>query len=668
MENNSNYQGELLTFYQLLKKYPIEVPIIQRDYAQGRENQFKVRNNFLKALYESLLNENVLMLDFIYGSIDDGKFQPLDGQQRLTTLFLLHCYASIVGKIHKNDYEVLANFSYETRMTSRDFCRKLVDNIDTFTNLEENASFATNKISTVIKDSSWFFLSWKNDPTISAMLNTLDDIHKKFLSIDNLWKKLTNSKIIKFYYIQLENLGLTDDLYIKMNARGKLLTTFENFKAGIEKKAYDHNWENNTLVNNSFRVKIDTKWTDFLWNNFRENSPIDESFVRLISFVTMVDLAFNKKTDNASDTVRTLQDNSHNISIELLYESTFNRLSRYLDLLDSLYPIILKDQIDLQLFEHKPTINLLHEVLTSTSEASYTQKVLLFAQIVYFEGISNISDFNDELYNNWMRVVRNIIAYGNLEKTGNRTNIIRSPQAFIGVLNLISDLSQGSSNIYNFLADHNRQINSRFSESQIKEERSKAHLILSNSSRKEAIHKLEDTDTLRGRLDFIFDCIEYDPDFNNFDDESFSDISAIFLKYLGEKTCLTSDLRRALLTIEVNSEYNFYDYWQSYWYLEGMNKRKLIDNYRDIEYLLHSSYSDFFKKLIYQLKTMNMKEISDSFTGFEGFPNWKYRLIKEEGLLDNVKSNYIAIAEDNSFCYLLKSIRPRNLEGSKKVI
>lgn len=667
MENNSNYQGELLTFYQLLKKYPIEVPIIQRDYAQGRENQFKVRNNFLKALYESLLNENVLMLDFIYGSIDDGKFQPLDGQQRLTTLFLLHCYASIVGKIHKSEYEVLVNFSYETRMTSRDFCRKLVDNIDTFAELEEDSSFATNKISTVIKDSSWFFLSWKNDPTISAMLNTLDDIHKKFLSIENLWEKLTNSKIIKFYYIQLENLGLTDDLYIKMNARGKLLTTFENLKAGIEKKVYDSDWENNVLANDSFRVKIDTKWTDFLWNNFRENSPIDESFVRLISFVTMVDLAFNKKTDNASDIVRILQDNSHNISIELLYESTFNRLSRYLDLLESLYPIALKNQIDLQLFEHKPSVNLLHEVLTSASEASYTQKVLLFAQIVYFEGISNISNFNDELYNNWMRVVRNIIAYGNLEKTGNRTNIIRSPQAFIGVLNLISDLSQGSSNIYSFLVDHTKQINSRFSESQIKEEKTKAYLILSNSSRKEAIHKLEDTDTLRGRLDFIFDCIEYDPDFNNFDDENFIDISNIFLKYLSEKTCLTSDLRRALLTIEVNSEYNFYDYWQSYWYLEGMNKRKLIDNYRDIEYLLHSSYSEFFKKLIYQLKTMNMKEVANNFTGFEGFPNWKYRLIKEEGLLDNTKSNYIAIAEDDSFCYLLKSIRPRNLEGSKKV-
>ncbi len=668
MENNFNYQGELLTFYQLLKKYPIEVPIIQRDYAQGRENQTKVRSNFLKALYDSLLSENVLMLDFIYGSIDDGKFQPLDGQQRLTTLFLLHCYACIVEEVPKNNYELLVKFSYETRMTSRDFCKKFVDNISVLTEISKDSAFADDKISTVIKDSSWFFLSWKNDPTISAMLNTLDDIHKTFFAVNNLWRKLTDSKIIKFYYIQLENLGLTDDLYIKMNARGKLLTTFENFKAGIEKKVHDNNWENNVLVHDTFKVKIDTKWTDFLWNNFREHSPIDESFVRLISFVTMVDLAFNKKTDNTSDIVKILQDNSHNISIEWFYESTFNRLSKYLDLLESLYPIALKKQIDLQLFEHKPTINLLHEVMTSASEASYTQKVLLFAQITYFESISNISNFNDELYNNWMRVVRNIIAYGNLEKTGNRTNIIRSPQAFIGVLNLISDLSQGSLDIYAFLSDYSKSINSRFSESQIKEERAKAYLISNNSARKEAIHKLEDTDTLRGRLDFIFDCIEYDPDFNNFDDENFNDISTIFLKYLGEKTCLNNDLRRALLTIEVDSDYNFYDYWQSYWYLEGMNKRKLIDSYRDIEYLLHSNYSEFFKKLIYQLKITNMKEVAVNFRRSEDFPNWKYRLIKEEDLLNNAKSNYIAIAEDDSFCYLLKSIRPRNFEGSTKVI
>lgn len=670
MENETKYQGELLTFYQLLEKYPIEVPIIQRDYAQGRNNQTKVRTKFLKALHDSLSKSEILMLDFIYGSIDDNNFQPLDGQQRLTTLFLLHCYACVVSKIPYSDYSLLKNFSYETRMTSRDFCRELVDNLGSFYDIElDTENLPNSKIfSTLIKDSSWFFLSWKSDPTISAMLNTLDDIYQTFKDIINIWDKLIKDDIIKFYYIELENLGLTDDLYIKMNARGKLLTTFENFKAGIEKKIFDKKWEDNIPIEDSFKVKIDTKWTDFFWSNFRDNTSIDESFVHFIAFVTMVDSAFSEKSDGNNDLIRILQDNSHNITIEGLNLSTFKRLTSYFDLLTDNYSKFLKNHIDLQLFEHQPEVNLLHEVLSNISEASYTQKVLLFAQIKYFEALDNNTEFDSELYNNWMRVIRNIIAFGNIEATGNRNSIIRSPQAFTGVLNLISDLSKGSSNIYVFLADYSNQIASRFSDSQIKEERSKAHLILEDSTRKRYIHRLEDTDTLRGRLGFIFDCIEYESDFNNFDDESFYNTSKIFLKYLSERSCLNNDLRRALLTIDVDSNYNFYDYWQSYWYLEGMNKRKLIDNYREIEYLLNYGYSEFFKKLIYQLKTMDMQEIAIEFNKPEGFPNWKYRLIKERKLLDDAKSNYIAIAEDNGFCYLLKSIRPRNLEGSTKVV
>src|ERR1035438_7469541 len=84
-----------ITFCQLLVKYPrIEVPLIQRDYAQGRETEKDVRDDFLKALYGALGlppgdPKLPLNLDFVYGSMErggSGSFLPLDGQQRLTTL------------------------------------------------------------------------------------------------------------------------------------------------------------------------------------------------------------------------------------------------------------------------------------------------------------------------------------------------------------------------------------------------------------------------------------------------------------------------------------------------------------------------------------------------------------------------------------------------------
>src|SRR5258708_35631768 len=90
-----------ITFSELLQACrQIEVPLIQRDYAQGRDGQKDVRDEFLKALYGALSlppgDPNLpLNLDFVYGSMegqDKKSFLPLDGQQRLTTLFLLHWY------------------------------------------------------------------------------------------------------------------------------------------------------------------------------------------------------------------------------------------------------------------------------------------------------------------------------------------------------------------------------------------------------------------------------------------------------------------------------------------------------------------------------------------------------------------------------------------------
>ena len=74
----------------------IIIPIIQRDYAQGRDNPdvARVRERFIEALYKAV-TEKPITLDFVYGDIDkEGNMTPLDGQQRLTTLFLLHWYAA----------------------------------------------------------------------------------------------------------------------------------------------------------------------------------------------------------------------------------------------------------------------------------------------------------------------------------------------------------------------------------------------------------------------------------------------------------------------------------------------------------------------------------------------------------------------------------------------
>jgi uncharacterized protein with ParB-like and HNH nuclease domain len=159
MDNKEQYTGRILNFNDLITEYEIQIPIIQRDYAQGRKSQKEVRDNFLSALYNCLKENKPIKLDFIYGSIVDQKFQPLDGQQRLTTLFLLHWYAATKEGVISNPEikEILQKFTYETRISSRDFCKDLIQESISSINQEQ-------PLSESIIDKNWFFLSWKSDP------------------------------------------------------------------------------------------------------------------------------------------------------------------------------------------------------------------------------------------------------------------------------------------------------------------------------------------------------------------------------------------------------------------------------------------------------------------------------------------------------------------------
>jgi len=658
---NEKYKGKIYSFYELLKTNNIEIPIIQRDYAQGRKDKKKIRQNFLNALYESISKEEKIMLDFVYGSNTEDSFQPLDGQQRLTTLFLLHWYGALKDNKLLDEVNTLIKFTYETRISSRDFCNSLVKNNIT---LLENVSPRD-----IIIDSPWFYLSWKNDPTIDAMLRTIDDIHLKFFNTSNLWYKLTSSEynLIRFYHVELENIGLTDDLYIKMNARGKLLSTFENFKAGLEKLIRDEKWESQSDFTKTFAFKIDTTWTDLFWKHFRKGDTVDSSFVNFISTLLMLQTSVerSKKTDERLKIISKLKDDANNTSPKFFQQQSFNYLVDCLNLIDEKYEKIEKIKIDFPLFRHQPTQDFLKEVILAPEidGASYTQRVFLFAQLEYFR---NTDEINTQKYLDWIRVVRNIVSRGDIEKSGKRPDIVRSPATFDGVINLISELSTGCSDIYEYLSKIDN-LKSTFAKEQIEEEKFKARIIIQNPQIKQPIFQLEDTDLLRGRIDFIFYCLNIDKSSDKIDLDSLEEIKSVFIENLSSDTCLTNDLRRALLTISVDGKHAFYHYWWSFWNVVDSDKRRLIDKFREIEYLIHSEFREYFKNLILKLKSKNLINISKDFTPDDSFPNWKLKLIKEERLLNEIGSNYIAIPPDNSYCYLLKSKRPRDKNGCIKI-
>lgn len=511
------------------------------------------------------------------------------------------------------------------------------------------------------------FLVVEKDPTIDAMLRTIDDIHLKFVAIENLWGKLISDEaLISFYHVELENIGLTDDLYIKMNARGKLLSAYENFKAGFQKRIIDNKWEYNTDFLDSFVLKIDTQWTDYFWENFRKDNSIDDALIRFIATTAMIRHSVNRegKTEDRQMLIRMLQDNPKSIRPEAFEEDDFIYLVECFDLYQQKINTLNLITLDMPLWQHAPKKNFLDEVVLQDDNASYTQKVLYYAQTEY---LMKNDTYDSDKYNDWMRVVRNIISRGDIRKDGNRPAIVRSPATFDGMISLISELSTGCSNIYEYLSEP-ISIRSTFAKDQVEEEKVKAMLIRESPNRKSTFAKMEDNDLLRGRLEFPFKCIDYEQRITIFNDEAFENVLTVFTEYFKKEIDLPNDLRRSLLTINVGGEYGFYDYWWSRWYVVQSIKRCLIDSFRELEYFMYSESSEYFKKLILELIEKDYQQIIEDFTPSDGFPNWKLRLIKESQLLDDKsKSNYIAILEDNSCCYILKSKRPRDADGCLKI-
>lgn len=274
----------------------IEIPRIQRDYAQGRQSQ-DVREKtrkFVKALFDALEGPDRLALEgpdrldlnFIFGQLESGAFRPLDGQQRLTALFLLHWYlASAAGEFDCD--APWTRFSYATRASARRFCEELGRR------RLDIPLRGDRRPSDWVKDQPWYHYLWNDDPTVKGMLEVVDAIHgeheRRELHADDAWRDLNDSETrrISFYVLPLspEQLALGEaEFYIKMNARGKPLTEFEEFKAGFTKVVEQHD----PVRAEDLAKKLDGQWTDLMWEFRGDNNLVDDEFMAYIGFITQI--------------------------------------------------------------------------------------------------------------------------------------------------------------------------------------------------------------------------------------------------------------------------------------------------------------------------------------------------------------------------------------------
>lgn len=540
MRNNIN--SVRVSLHSLLTDFGIDkvvVPIIQRDYAQGRKHESDVRNNFLQALLNYLVDPNQEShdLDFIYGNKnDDQEFIPLDGQQRLTTLFLLHYYLAIHDEMFSEFERIFifkgkSRFSYETRSSASDFCNSLVTNPLPKTCLGRISD-------SLINEYAWFSQSWINDPTVSAMLNMLESIHYVFNSKEGLFSRLINKDrpAVTFRALFMQESGLNDDLYIKMNSRGLELSRFENLKARIIQKLKDENSKTYSLqrtkqkaaeevsISDYFSFKVDINWSDLFWFYRKEFKRITDSGEEyticevdssFINFITTIALNYNAL---------------HGIEVTNPQMTSYDKLGwSFYDQLPNDFFIELIDVFDIfeqgAIYDESSKVGICNRLTDEHirfnirktfdnfvhkrySDAAYAEHIQFYAYYAYL--LCHKDSFEQNDFNDWMRIVMNL--------TNNHT--WQNEQDFIRSMKTIKWLiDNNTSGIINLLGKNNEVKDSGFNPTQFKEERIKASLRLRNDANewKSLIIDAEKHEYFKGQISWIINFSGIETYFDNND-------------------------------------------------------------------------------------------------------------------------------------------------------
>ena len=476
-----NKEQHSTTFWYFLQNYLIEIPIIQRDYAQGRENVKDLRNEFVNSLINSLQTGKTQQLDFIYGDIFyDNKqvgIHPLDGQQRLTTLWLLHWFIALKAGCLKEAKTTLKRFTYSIRESSRIFIDFL---------LAFDQPCKSGQLRDTLTRQNLFYKVWEQDPTVVSMLNMINCIDQKLnndIDFTYLWETITGTSCpIIFYTLPLKDIGHTDDLYIKMNARGKALSGYENFKADLIKLIRDRQWGKKI----EYSTLLDGEWTDIFWNYRRPGtSHIDKIYLAFLTrYLINKFIVKGTNEDGKKYSAAKLEElpqwklylNDDNTKGDESYQLKYTSFKLYEPLIDEQTLQQLKSifhsfkKIDPTIFNPLWNNDTL-DFIPHYKEGKGGITLLTMKQRVVFHGICcylRIPGVDEVKLKQWMRVVWNLAENTNYDSTSD---------SMVGAMRLIDELGEHSHDIYSWFK-LNEKITSDTGRAQIKEEREKADKLL----------------------------------------------------------------------------------------------------------------------------------------------------------------------------------------------
>ena len=266
----------------------IVIPDLQRDYCWGNPDKNLV-SKFLDTMFV-LDKEQKWPMGLIYGYTDSlysEHIQLCDGQQRLTTLFLV---VGIINRLlpgNKYKHLLISDFEYEQddqepylqyaiRESSLYFLSDLTCHY--FLNAEEIESVDK------IPEQPWYLGIYRKDPTVKSILNAVKLIEERLSGrndLEELGRFVTNN--MEFMFYDMENRANGEETFVVINTSGEPLTANQNLKPKIIKE-YQETYP-----------KIANKWEQmetWFWQNRNRDEKIphtsDEGMAEFMRCVMML--------------------------------------------------------------------------------------------------------------------------------------------------------------------------------------------------------------------------------------------------------------------------------------------------------------------------------------------------------------------------------------------
>lgn len=297
---NSFVSGENYSLRNLFSdNHKIIIPDLQRDYCWGRTNGESDGINLVQTFVENLLDHNnsELNLGLLYAyEAPAGHIQLCDGQQRITTLFLL--LGLLNQRTEKNDLLNLVISEQEQADDWEPYLQYSIRESSLYflSDLTRYFFRSEYKIKTSkIRERSWYFKDYDYDPSIQSMIDAMqiiEDIldNREFSSADFKEIGLNLANNLSFLYYDMGNRTNGEETFVVINTTGEPLSSSENLKPNlinaqseILQSKYAETWES---------------WEHYFWKARKQNDTADngmQEFFRWITYLESSDTEYKKR-------------------------------------------------------------------------------------------------------------------------------------------------------------------------------------------------------------------------------------------------------------------------------------------------------------------------------------------------------------------------------------